>query len=150
MIRSAQPKGILLSVPAILLSGVALAHAPVCTAWPVHAVVTFIVGTLLTLSAFASLAGNFAVLPAVRGVTTSGVYRMVRHPAYLGEILLVVACCSAQVDLPALATLFMTIAAVVVRIRAEESLLNATDISSSQRYQSYQAAVTYRLFPGLW
>ena len=42
-------------------------------------------GLLISLGAAASLRDCFGVAPEARGVVTSGAYRFVRHPLYLGE-----------------------------------------------------------------
>lgn len=46
-----------------------------------------ILGSLVTVTALAGLARSFGVLPEARGLVTHGLYRYVRHPMYLGEIL---------------------------------------------------------------
>lgn len=101
------------------------------------------------MMAFASLARNFAVLPAVRGVTTTGPYRFVRHPAYFGEMLLVAACVVANVDWLAILIAVATSVALVVRIRVEEQLLTSTQ-ADQETYLQYCRDVPSRLIPGIW
>ena len=101
---------------------------------------------MIAIAAFASLAGNFAVLPAVRGVTTTGLYRIVRHPAYAGETLLVFACFVARPDAIAGAILMATILTVAIRILAEEGLL----AEGNPAYDTYRNDVPKRLLPKVW
>ncbi len=150
LVRSGRPQDLVSAVPAVVLSGLAFGHAPPCREWPWFATGLLLLGTSLVTVAFLTLAGNFAVLPAVRGVTAKGVYRFVRHPAYLGEMILVLACCIAGVDPVAIAVFVVTIVAVVVRIRTEEGVLNMTGADASANYSAYCRTVRYRLLPGFW
>ncbi len=73
-----------------------------------------------------------------------GPYRLVRHPAYGGELAMIVACALAgsgwaTVLIPAAA------ATLVLRIRVEESALGA-----SAEYRDYAKAVRWRMLPGVW
>ena len=145
LVRAGQIRSLLAAMPALLCSGFAFAHAGPCQQWNNVAIGLFFVGTIVAIAAFASLARNFAVLPAVRGVTT-GLYRMVRHPAYAGETLLVVACFAARPDLMAGLILIIAIAAVVIRIQAEERLLAGNILA----YDRYRSKVSKRLIPGIW
>jgi protein-S-isoprenylcysteine O-methyltransferase Ste14 len=44
-----------------------------------------IVGLAFTIYAAATLRRCFGIAPEARGLVTSGAYRLVRHPLYLGE-----------------------------------------------------------------
>lgn len=150
VIRNGSATEIIKAIPAVVLSGVAFGYAGSCSRWPFVAIGLFVLGTVITVAAFAALAGNFAVLPAVRGLTNSGPYRWVRHPAYLGETILVLACCVARIDAFSISILLTTIAAVVVRIRAEETMFAKASAEWPTSYATYRQAVRYRLVPGLW
>ena len=67
--------------PAALLQ-VNPSHAP-----PAAAVVTCCVGIVLALWGLLYLRGNFSIMVEGRGLVTTGPYRLVRHPIYLGEII---------------------------------------------------------------
>ena len=60
-------------------------------AWRAFPLVLEAAGLLLALLATASLGRHLGVLPAVRGITTRGVYAVVRHPMYAAYMLLFVA-----------------------------------------------------------
>jgi protein-S-isoprenylcysteine O-methyltransferase Ste14 len=86
----------------------------------------------------------FGVLPEARGLVTSGPYRLVRHPVYLGEIC---ACTGLALAAPRagnVIALSVVIAAQFVRMRLEERAL--TD--AFPEYADY-AARTGRLLPRL-
>src|SRR5690606_37173753 len=100
--------------------GVALTLAEPPGEWPFRCEVVFVIGTGLTLITFAFLRRSFAVLPSLREVVDRGPYRLVRHPAYAGELLMVVGC--AATASPPVTLLLVTVACVgtVFRIHAEE------------------------------
>ena len=45
-----------------------------------------VLGTLFTMWSLATLGRCFGLMPEARGLVTSGPYRWVRHPVYLGEL----------------------------------------------------------------
>ena len=87
---------------------------------------------------FVFLGRCFAILPAIRGIVSRGPFVIVRHPAYLGELIMVVGCVTAaagngvSVSWQHAMILFVTVGLFVIRIRAEENLLR-TD-AAYQRY----------------
>ncbi len=141
--RSASWRTIAACAPALLTGGVAWRLAPPPSEWPVVAVLVFALGAALAVGSLATLGRSFAILPAVRHVVTRGPYRVVRHPAYAGELAMVVACVVAA---PAAVWLVpLTIACVALRIVAEERHL-----ASSDTYRAYVGRVPYRLVPLIW
>lgn len=87
----------------------------------------------------------FGVLPEARGLVTSGPYRLVRHPVYLGEL---GACAGLVIAAPTSANLAAAVAfaaAQAVRMRLEEAALTA----EFPEYAAY-AAETPRLVPRLF
>lgn len=137
----------LLALPSLLVGGMVVRHGVAPRDWPLwaHAVVT--VGGGLALLSLVTLGRSFAIFPALRRVVTVGPYRVVRHPAYLGELIILIGCVSTGVHrAPALLLAIpLGLAAVVVRIVAEERLL-----SRDESYAAYAQHVRWRLLPGVW
>jgi len=97
------------------------------------------------LASVLALGKCFGVLPEARGLVTSGPYRLVRHPVYLGEI---GACTGLAVAAPTLANaaiLALFVAAQAVRMRLEERALER----AFAEYADYRAR-TPRLIPRFW
>ena len=136
---------IALCLPAFLASGLAFKLSSGPAEWPRVAETLFAGGTVLVLVSFLSLGRCFAVFPAVRGAVSRGPYQFIRHPAYLGEFLLVLACFLASrhwwlVFLP-----LALLPCIVVRILVEEKLL-----AIRSDYRAYAKQVVWRLMPGVW
>jgi protein-S-isoprenylcysteine O-methyltransferase Ste14 len=132
-------------LPTMIGFGLSLSLAPSLAQWPWPAHVLFACGAALTITAFLSLGGSFGVLPALRAAVTCGPYRIVRHPAYAGELVMAVACFAAGPSLPAILPWLLLLPGVVWRILAEESVL-----ARDEEYSRYQSHVRWRLVPGIW
>ena len=80
-------------------------------------------------------------------VVSSGPYRLVRHPSYVGNLLVTAGLGLAADNWVSLAcALFVPLAGHVVHIRYEERLLEA---ELGEPYRDYERR-TRRLVPGLW
>jgi protein-S-isoprenylcysteine O-methyltransferase Ste14 len=79
-------------------------------------------------------------------VISSGPYAMVRHPMYLGLLLLYIFSPLALGSYWAMIPAILIIPIIVARIRNEESVL-ARDLRG---YQEYMQKIRYRLIPGIW
>ena len=79
-------------------------------------------------------------------VIRSGPYAMVRHPMYLGSLLLYSLSPLALGSYWAMIPAILIIPIIVARIRNEESVL-ARDLNG---YQEYMQKTCYRLIPGIW
>ena len=84
-------RNLALCLPSICTSGLMLGFAAPLPTWPVLSVITFAVGTGLTLLSFLSLGRSFAVLPARRQIRQTAAYSIVRHPIYASEQVLLLA-----------------------------------------------------------
>lgn len=133
-----------IAIPAVLIGGWVFNLAP--DRWGVPSQVLFVSGSVLAVASFIFLGRCFSILPAVRGVVTRGPFSYVRHPAYLGELAMVVACIAAA---PMHWTLMILPAVVlgcfIARIRVEERLLMA-----EKSYREYCLRVRWRLMPLIW
>ncbi len=104
-----------------------------------------VVAALWILASYLSLGRSFGVLPADRGLVRAGPYRLVRHPAYLGHVLMagcLGAAVSPVIGLVAAAGLALC---VVPRLKAEEARLGRR-----HDYAGYVRTVRFRLIPGVW
>ena len=79
-------------------------------------------------------------------VISSGPYAIVRHPMYLGSLLLYILSPLALGSYWAMIPAILIIPIIVARIRNEESVL-ARDLNG---YQEYMQKTGYRLIPGIW
>jgi len=113
--------------------------------WYLSAEVVYLLGAALVLLSLLSLGRSFAVFPAVRSIRNCGPYRYLRHPAYLGEFIMLAACCGARPSLATLAAVAGAVPLLALRITAEEKLL-----MSHPAYESYALQVRWRLLPGVW
>ncbi|MCA9190051.1 MAG: methyltransferase [Pirellulaceae bacterium] len=137
-------------LPSVLIGGLAFRITPAPHAWPLGAQLLFAAAALLVVTSFVHLGTSFAVLPAIRRVIVHGPYRVIRHPAYLGELLLTVACLYANVvatrePLMPTTILLVCFVTVVLRIRVEERFL-----LQSADYRQYVMRTAWRLFPRIW
>jgi protein-S-isoprenylcysteine O-methyltransferase Ste14 len=133
-----------IAVPAVLLGGWVFRFAP--QDWSLISQCLFCAGGALAVVSFAYLGRCFAILPAIRGTVSAGPYGCVRHPAYLGELVMVVASLLAvpfHWSMPLM--LIVAVTLFVARIHAEEGLL-----STAEEYQQYCQRVRWRLVPYLW
>ena len=107
--------------------------------------VLLLVGIAFTLVSVSTLGRCFGVLPDARGMVTRGPYRFVRHPVYLGELVVTLGfVVPARSWLAATAALAVLVVAQLVRIRYEETTLQA----EFPEYAAY-AQRTRRLIPGV-
>ncbi|MEA2682798.1 MAG: hypothetical protein QOK05_1126 [Chloroflexota bacterium] len=116
--------------------------------WPAWSVIVanllIAVGAAFSIYSLLYLRLNFSILPEARGLTTSGPYRIVRHPVYLGEILGAIGLTLALPSLLTLLVLVSFVGAQLIRSRMEEQVLAA----QLDGYAEY-ARRTPRLIPFL-
>lgn len=138
-------RSLLICLPSIVLYAVVFQTASPTDDWPIYANLGVAIGAGFTMLAFLYLGRSFAIFPAIREVAANGPYQLVRHPAYLGELIILVACWSARPSWLISGLFAVTLLALVLRIYDEEQLL-----MNSKPYQRYAAAVRWRLIPRVW
>jgi len=133
------------AIPSLIACGFAFTKSAAPHVWPSYAQTLFVVATLFAIFSLVTLGENFAVLPAVRRITSRGPYRWIRHPAYAGELTMVAACVVAAPNLWTLGALAVAVPCVVLRIVSEERLL-----TSSFEYERYRERTRWRILPRVW
>lgn len=103
------------------------------------------VGLLVIIAGKMSLGRSFGLMPANRGIVSSGLYRVVRHPIYLGYFITHVAFVVANPSIWNLVVLLASDVAQVARALCEEQVL-----SRDPAYRDYQARVRWRIVPGVF
>ncbi len=93
-----------------------------------------------------SYASRVIEVEAGQQVIATGPYALVRHPMYLGVILMFLATPLALGSFWALAVFIMLPVFLIIRIRNEEEVL----IRELPGYEEYCRKVKYRLFPLIW
>lgn len=93
-----------------------------------------------------SYASRVIEVEAGQKVITSGPYKIVRHPMYLGSIILYVFTPLALGSWVAVIPALLYIPVLVLRILDEEKTL----AQELEGYREYMAKTRYHLFPGIW
>ena len=112
-------------------------------------VALFAAGGALRLAPVFALGRRFSGLVAIQPdhrLVTDGLYRVIRHPSYLGLIVNTFGWALAFRSILGLLLATLLIPILVVRIRAEEALLFS---HFGAEYQAYRAR-TWRMIPGLY
>ena len=102
-------------------------------------------GLVLVIAGKVSLGRSLGLLPANRGIVGGGVYRLVRHPMYLGYILTHVAFLLGHVSVWNVSILVVADLATFARVGLEERTLSPDPL-----YRRYMKNVPWRLVPGLY
>ncbi len=123
--------------------------------WSDTPVAAVLIADLLVLLGYAviflvfrenSYAGRTVAVDPGQQVISSGPYAFVRHPMYLGALLLYILSPLALGSYWGMIPTLLLIPLFVSRIRSEESVL-ARDLPG---YDAYRRKVRYRLLPGVW
>jgi protein-S-isoprenylcysteine O-methyltransferase Ste14 len=102
-------------------------------------------GVALSQVARIAMGRSFGMMPAHRGIVTRGPFRLVRHPTYLGWLILGFGFATYYPGRRNLSVMIVTIPLVIWRIILEEDLL-----ARDPAYREYTARVPYRLIPFIY
>lgn len=107
--------------------------------------VLMMAGWVIHTGAKLTLRRSFGIVAADRGIKTTGLYGLVRHPMYLGYLITHVGFFLSVPSIWNYLVYAVAWACFVIRIRAEERIL-----ARAAEYQAYRAKVRYRLIPWVW
>ena len=102
-------------------------------------------GLSVVIAGKVTLGRSFALLPANRGIVSSGVYGIVRHPIYLGYLITHLAFLMANLTVWNVVALLAADTALLARAVCEEQTL-----ARDPKYRDYQTRVRWRVAPGLF
>jgi protein-S-isoprenylcysteine O-methyltransferase Ste14 len=103
------------------------------------------IGIVIGCLSLAALGRSLGLVPAHRGLVTSGAYGVLRHPLYASYVFVDLGYLMQSPRLWNVAVLAVVWACQVVRIVSEEKLLG-TDAA----YRAYALQTRYRLIPRVW
>lgn len=92
-----------------------------------------------------SLGRSFGLMPANRGIVSSGLYKLVRHPIYMGYLITHLGFLAANPTPWNLVMLVSADLALMYRAVCEEQTLQQDDA-----YRAYQQVVRWRVLPGVF
>jgi protein-S-isoprenylcysteine O-methyltransferase Ste14 len=134
-----------LAFSATCLSLLARPCASAPHAWETIAIVLTMLGLSTQLFAKFTLGRRFGVVAANRGICISGPYRFVRHPIYMGYVMLHLGFFLLNPTLWNFCVFAALYSVKIPRILVEERLLSQDPV-----YQGYMRMVPYRLIPGVF
>jgi protein-S-isoprenylcysteine O-methyltransferase Ste14 len=103
------------------------------------------VGLFVVIAGKLSLGRSFGLMPANRGVVSTGMYRLVRHPIYLGYLVTHVAFLAANPTAANFTVLVAADIALMMRAVCEERTL-----ARDPAYREYQQRIRWRVIPGVF
>ncbi len=103
------------------------------------------VGLMVVIAGKLSLGRSFGLLPANRGIVSSGCYRVLRHPIYLGYLITHVAFVAANPIAWNVAMILVSDVALLRRAVFEERTL-----ANDPEYLGYMQRVRWRILPAVF
>jgi protein-S-isoprenylcysteine O-methyltransferase Ste14 len=103
------------------------------------------VGLSVVIGGKLSLGRSFGLMPANRGIVSTGLYRVVRHPIYLGYLITHVGFAAANPTIWNAVILIAADLALMWRAVCEEQTLG-----QDPAYQVYLQSVRWRVLPGVF
>ena len=102
-------------------------------------------GLMVVIGGKMSLGRSFGLMPANRGIVSTGLYNIVRHPIYLGYLITHVGFLLAHPTPWNISLLITSDLALLTRAICEERTL-----AHAAEYRAYQQRVRWRVVPGLF
>jgi len=102
---------------------------------------------VLALASLTSLKTNFSIVPEARTLVITGPYRLLRHPIYLAELLMIVGVVVGQMHLATLIGALSLVVLQAYRIQREEDLLRR---AFPEAFEEFASRTRFRLLPLLW
>jgi protein-S-isoprenylcysteine O-methyltransferase Ste14 len=112
---------------------------------PAITVAGSVAGLAIVIAGKVTLGRSFGLMPANRGIVSTGIYQIVRHPIYSGYLITHVAFLFANPSTSNIAVLVAGDIALMLRAACEEQTL-----ARDERYRAYQQVVRWRVCPGLF
>lgn len=103
------------------------------------------VGLFITITGILTLNKSFGLVPANRGLKMNDIYRLVRHPLYLGYLVCAAAYTIQNISYFNIAIFSGFALLQILRIISEERLL-----SNDALYQEYKKKTSWRMIPFIW
>ena len=100
-------------------------------------------GLLIVIAGKVSLGRSFGLMPANRGIVSTGLYRLVRHPIYMGYLITHIGFLAANPTAWNGAMLVLADIALLMRAKCEERTL-----AQDPAYRAYLGRVRWRVVPG--
>lgn len=104
-----------------------------------------IVGISFAFAGVLSLNRSFGLVPADRGIVTTGMYRFVRHPLYTGYVMLCLGFLLQNFSLRNMTAFLVFMMFESLRLLLEEQFL-----SKNPEYKTYMQKVRWRIIPYIW
>lgn len=139
-IRSIMATAAMMVAPLLMRPGLA------STGWLADgAIVVELIGIVFTQVSRLYLGRRFGLLPANRGIVSSGPFRWMRHPIYSGWLVLTIGFLMAYPNVRNFAMFALSLPFLVWRISLEEEHL-----VQDPEYRAYLEKTPYRLLPGIY
>ena len=106
-----------------------------------------VIGAALALTALGSMGPNFSIVPEARTLVVTGPYRLLRHPMYLAELLMLFGVVVGFVRLTTLIGSLSVLGLQIYRIHVEERLLRS---AFPANFANFTERTRFRLIPLLW
>lgn len=145
VIKKGSISSVLKSLPSLICGGLIFKFAKSLSLWEIETTVLFILGASMTIFSFLSLGKSFSIFPDIREIKSTGLYKWVRHPSYLGEFIMIVSCLLSEINYFSVVVFILFVPSIMWRIYEEEKLL-----LTESTYLEYQNSVKWRLIPLIW